>query len=111
MLILLSFRSHRIFQEILIRQTDAVFELGLVGPSQLSGFAHVQELAGGAVGTGGVPQDFSLKAYHLGHQFGEGLNGELLAGAGIHGFVTGVVVHQKHTEVGKVVHIQELAQG
>ena len=80
----LSFRSHRIFEKILVCETDAVFEFGLVGPTHLGGFADIQELARGAVGTGGVPQDFSLKAYHLGHQLGKGLDGELLAGAGIH---------------------------
>ena len=71
-------------------------------PSEFFRFGDVEELAGGAVGTGGIPEDTALVAYHLGHELGEGLDGELLAGAGIDGL---------HTEVGQVIDIEELAQG
>ena len=107
----LSFRSHRIVKEILISQTYTFFKLYTIPPPQLRGLADIQQFPRGAIGTGGVPQDVSLKAYHLGHEFGEGLDGELLAGAGIDRFVTAVVVHQEHAEVGQVIDIEELAQG
>ena len=95
----------------MICQADAVFEFGTVGPAKVGGFAHVEELAGGAVGTGGVPEDAALVAYYLGYELGEGLDGELLAGASIDSLVTAVVVHEEHAEVGQVIDIEELAQG
>ncbi len=107
----LSFRTHRILQKILIGQTDSVFKFGFVGPTQLGGFAHVQELAGGAVRTGGVPEDFAFVPHNLGDEFGKGLYRQFLARAGIDGLVAGVVVHQEHAEVGKIIDIEELAQG
>ena len=80
-------------------------------PSEFFRFGDVEELAGGAVGTGGVPEDAALIAHHLGHELGEGFDGELLAGAGIHGLVAAVVIHEEHAEVGQVIDIEELAQG
>ena len=38
----LSFRTHRIVQEILISQSDAVFQFGAVFPTQFLGFAYIQ---------------------------------------------------------------------
>ena len=105
----LSFCPHGIVEEILIGQADAVFQLGLVDPAQPGGLAYIQEFAGRAVGTGGVPLDDARISYHFGHQFGEGLDGEFLAGAGVDGLVAAVVVHQEHAEVGKVIDIKELS--
>jgi len=107
---ILSLRSHGVSQEVFVGEADAVFEFGFVGPAEGGGFADVQELARGAVGAGGVPEDPAGVADHLGDEFGQGLDGEFFAGAGVDGFVTGVVVHQEDAEVREVVHVQEFAE-
>ena len=38
----LSFRTHRVVQEVLVGQSDAVFQFGTVFPTQFLGFAHIQ---------------------------------------------------------------------
>ncbi len=107
----LSFGPHGVRQEVLIGQADAVFEFGLVGPAEGGGFGDVEEFAGRAVGTGGVPFDAARVPHDAGHQFGELFDGEFLAGAGVDGLVAGVVVHQEHAEVGEVVDVEEFAEG
>ena len=97
-------------EEIFVGEADAVFEFGLIGPSEFGGFAHIEELTWGAVRTGGVPFDFAFKTNDFGHQFGESLDGDLLACAGIHGLIARVVVHEEHAEIGKVIDIEELAK-
>ena len=56
----LPLRPHRVVQEILIAESDAVFKLGFVSPAEIGGFAYIQKLARGTVRTGGVPFDFAL---------------------------------------------------
>ena len=107
----LSLGPHGVRQEVLIGQADAVFEFGFIGPAESGGFGDVEEFAGRAVGTGGVPFDAARVAHDFGHQFGELFDGEFLAGAGIDGLVAGVVVHQEHAEVGEVVDVEEFAEG
>ena len=65
---------------------------------------------GGTVGFGGIPLDLSRISNHFGHQFRQFLDGQFLAGAGVDGFIAGIVVHQEDAEIGKVIHIQELTQ-
>ena len=108
---MLAFGADRVVEEVGVGETDAVLQLGLVGPAEGGGLRDVEELAGGAVGTGGVPLDAAFVADDFGDELGEGLDGELLTGAGIHGFVTAIVVHEEDTEVGEVVDIEELAEG
>ena len=98
-------------EEVIVAEADAIFQLGLVGPTEALGLADIEELAGSTVRTGGVPLDLSLVADDLGDKFGKGLDGELLACASIDGLVTRVVVHEEHTEVGEVIDIEELTQG
>ena len=97
-------------EEIFVGEADAVFEFGLIGPSEFGGFAHIKELTWGAVRTGGVPFDFAFKTNDFGYQFGESLDGDLLARASLHSLDARVGVHEEHTEVGKVIDIEELAE-
>ena len=106
----LSFRAHWIVQKVIIRQADAILQLGLVGPAEGCSLAHIQQLARGAVRAGGVPFDVAFVANNLGDQFGELLDGQLLPRSGVYGLVAAVVVHQEDAEVGEVVDIEELAQ-
>ena len=107
---LLSFCTHGVVEEVFVSHADAVLELSLVGPAKAGGFGDIEELSWGAVRSCGVPLDFALVAHDLGHELGEGFDGEFLAGAGIDGFVTAVVVHEEHAEVGQVINIEELAK-
>ena len=52
-------------EEIFVGETDAVFEFGLIGPSESGGFAHIEELTWGDVRTGGIPFDFAFKPMTL----------------------------------------------
>ena len=92
-------------EEVFVGEADAVFEFGLIGPSEFGGFAHIEELTWGAVRTGGVPFDFAFKTNNFGYKFGESLDGDLLACAGIHCLIARIVVHEEHAEVGKVIPI------
>ena len=74
-------------EEVFVGEADAVFEFGLIGPSESGGFAHIEELTWGAVRTSGVPFDFAFKTNDFGYKFGESLDGDFLAGAGIHGLI------------------------
>ena len=103
-------RPHRIRQEVLVGEADAVFEFGLVGPAEGGGLGDIEELARCAVRTGGVPLDLAFVADDLGDELGESLDREFLAGTGIDGLVAGVVVHQEDAEIGEVIHVEKLAQ-
>ena len=46
-------------------------------------FAHIDELAHGAIGLAGIEGDFALEAYGLDHQLAEFADGEFLACAHI----------------------------
>ena len=98
-------------EEILVGKADAVLELGAVTPAEALGLADIEELARGAVGTCGIPLDLALEAYDTSHHLGKGLDGEFLAGAGVNRLIARVVVHEEDAEVGKIVDIEELAQG
>ena len=54
-----------------------------MSPSKGMQFAHVNELAHGAIRLGGIEGDFTLEAYGLHYEFGEFTNSELLARAHI----------------------------
>lgn len=60
--IFLSFCPHGVVEEVLVGQADAVFEFGTV-PAQGGGFAHVKELAGGAIRLRGIEFYRTLKSY------------------------------------------------
>ena len=107
----LMFCSHRIMEEIIVTHTNSFFQFSFIFPAKFFCLRDIQQFPRGAVGTGGVPQDLAFVPHDLGDEFGEGLDGEFLAGAGIDSLVAGVVVHQEHAEVGKVIYILELAQG
>ena len=61
----------------------AVFYLNLVGPAEGVEFLHVNELAHGAVGLGGVEFYGALEAYGLDDEFREFADGEFLSCAHI----------------------------
>ena len=103
--------THGIVEEVLVSQTDAILKFCLVCPSELGSLADVKQLAWCAVGTGSVPLDTSFVTYNLCHQLSQSLDCQLLTCACIDGFVTAVVVHEEHAEVGEVVNIKELTQG
>lgn len=106
----LSFGPHRVLQEVLVGKADTVLELGLVGPAQSRSLRDVKQLARRAVRHRGIPADLARIADHFGNQFGQCLDRQLLARAGIHRLVARVVVHQEDAEVGQVIHVEELAQ-
>ena len=53
----------------MVGEADAIFEFGLVSPAEGGGFGDVEEFAGGAVGTGGVPFDAALVVNYFCNQF------------------------------------------
>lgn len=61
----------------------SVLDFDLVGPSEAVKLADIDELAHGAIGLGGVEEDFALEVNGLYHQLGEFADGELLACADI----------------------------
>ena len=79
--------THGVVKEVLVTEADAVFKLGFVTPTELGSFADIEELTRGAIGTGGVPFDFAFVANDLGNEFGESLDGEFLASAGINSLI------------------------
>lgn len=107
---ILALCTHRVVQEVLVGQAQAVFQLSLVGPAQIGGLGHIQQLAGSAVGLGGIPLDLAGVANDLGNQLGQLLDGQFLAGTSVDRLVAGVVVHQEDAQVCQIVHIQELTQ-
>ena len=81
--------------------------------------AHVHQLAGRAVGLGGVPHHFAVKAHHLAHQLGQCLDAQVVPAAHVdqgrvhrQQAVKALIgqVHQVHAGVGHVVAVQKLAQ-
>ena len=107
---MLSLRPHRIVQEILIREAYALLQISLIGPTERSGFRHVEQFAGSAIGFCGIPLDFALIADNFRHKFSKSLYGQFLSCSGIHRLVTAVIVHQKHAQVRQVVHVEKLTQ-
>ena len=99
----LSLGTHGVVEEVLISKLDSFLKFSFIGPAKFCCFAYIQQLARGAVGTGGVPLDFALVAHYLGYELGEGTDGELLAGAGIDGFVAAVVVPDEQLDRKSVV--------
>ena len=97
-------------QEVVISEPDAVLQLGLVGPAEGRRLAYVEQLVRRAVGTGGVPFDLARVTHHLGYQFRQRLDGQLLARSRIDSLVAAVVIHQEDAEVGQVVDIEELPE-
>ena len=106
----LPLRPHGIIQKIIIAEPDAVLQFCLVSPAETFSLRHIQQLPGRTIRAARVPPDLALVADNPSHQFRQPPDRDLLARAGIHRLVTAVVVHQENAEVGKVVHIEELAQ-
>ena len=58
-------------KEVLVGKADTVFEFGLVGPTESSGFGYIQQFAGSAIRTSGVPFDTALVTDDLGYEFSQ----------------------------------------
>ena len=97
-------------KKIIVGQANAIFQLRFVVPAQLFQLTHIQKLAGGAVRLCGVPFNRSGVPHNLSHQFRQFLDGQLFSSAQVHSLIAGVVIHQIHTGVGQIVHVQKLTQ-
>ncbi len=102
--------AHRVVEEIFVGEADAFGKWGRGGPAEAGGLAHVEELAGCAVGLGGIPLDAAFVADGRRDKLGQLAYGELLARTGVDGLVAGVAVHEEHAKLGEVVDIEELTQ-
>ena len=100
---------------------DALFQPGSVPPTETVESGDVHELAGGAVGFGGVEDQIAGEAEDACDGLGELADGDVLAcadvdeGRGVFGeedgVGVGVEVEQVHAGLGEVVGVQELAAG
>ena len=71
MLMWLPLSPHRVCEEVLIRQPNAIFEFGLIGPAQSCGLADIQQLSRGAVRLCGIPLDLAFIPDNLGNKLSQ----------------------------------------
>ena len=105
-----SLGTYGVVEEIFVGKADTVFEFGLVGPAEGCGFGYIQQFARGAIRTGGIPFDTTFVADDFCYQFCQLFDSQFLARTGVDGLVARIVVHQEHTQVRQIVHIEELTQ-
>ena len=97
-------------EEIIIRETNTILQFCLIPPSEALSLGGIQKLARRSVRLRGVPPDLSLKPDDPRHRLRELPDGDLLARSGIHCLFPGIMIHQIHTEIGQIIHIQKFTQ-
>lgn len=100
-----------LLQKILIGSADAVFEGDLRRPAQGVQSGAVHELAGRAIGLGGIPVDASRVPEQAGHRLGQLADGEFLAGSHVDELFGRVIFHEEDQGIAQVVGMQKFAEG
>lgn len=72
----LSLCSDGVVEEVLVGELYTLFELGAVGPAEGCSFAHIEQFAGCAVRTRGVPEYLSVVTHYLCYELRELTYGE-----------------------------------